>query len=68
VYYTANRELRAVEASTGKLLWRIESPDRRKNDSAVFKGFVAAVAGKGGQKGRVYAHTGLNAYCYEAIR
>lgn len=68
VYYTANRELRASDAQTGKVSWRIESPDWRKNDNARFKGFVAVVPGKGGQKGRVYAHTGLNAYCYEAIR
>ena len=68
VYYAANRELRASDAQTGKVLWRIESPDWRKNDNARFRGFVAVVPGKGGQKGRVYAHTGLNAYCYEAIR
>jgi outer membrane protein assembly factor BamB len=68
VYYTANRQLRASDLQTGKLLWSIESPDWRKNDAARFRGFVAVVAGKAGQKGRVYAHTGLYAYCYEAIR
>lgn len=68
VYFAARKALWAVEGDTGKVLWKIESPDMRKNDNAVFKGFVAAVPGKAGQKGRVYAHTGLNAYCYEAIR
>lgn len=68
VYFAASKALWACEASTGKVLWKLESPDRSQNSSAVFKGFVAAVGGKGGQKGRIYAHTGLNAYCYEAIR
>ena len=68
VYFTARQGLWAVEGNTGKVLWKIESPDIRKNDNAVFRGFVAVVPGKNGQKGRVYAHTGLNAYCYEAIR
>ena len=68
VYFTARKALWAVEGNTGKVLWKIESPDIRKNENAVFRGFVAVVPGKNGQKGRVYAHTGLNAYCYEAIR
>ncbi|WP_234733890.1 outer membrane protein assembly factor BamB family protein [Tellurirhabdus bombi] len=68
VYYTASQKLCASELQTGKLLWKIDSPDSRQNSEARFRGFVAVVPGKNGQKGRVYAHTGLNAYCYEAIR
>lgn len=68
VYYTANQRLYATDLQSGKLLWKIDSPDANRNSNAQFRGFVAVVPGKAGGKGRVYAHTGLNAYCYEAIR
>ncbi|OIN59275.1 outer membrane protein assembly factor BamB family protein [Arsenicibacter rosenii] len=68
VYYTANQRLYATDLQSGKLLWKIDSPDANRNSNAQFRGFVAVVPGKEGGKGRVYAHTGLNAYCYEAIR
>jgi outer membrane protein assembly factor BamB len=61
-------KLHAVDADTGKHLWKLNSPDATKNSGAFFYGLCAAVPGKNGQKGRVIGTTGLNAYCFEAIR
>ncbi|MBO0953296.1 outer membrane protein assembly factor BamB family protein [Fibrella forsythiae] len=61
-------KLHAIDASTGKHLWRMESPDLKQNSGAWFYGICVAVPGQGGSKGRVVATTGLNAYGYEAIR
>ena len=60
--------LHAIDANTGKHLWRLRSPDVDKNSDAFFYGTCVAVPGQGGKKGRVVATTGLNAYGYEAIR
>ena len=60
--------LHAIDANTGKHLWRLRSPDVDKNSGAFFYGTCVAVPGQGGKKGRVVATTGLNAYGYEAIR
>ena len=61
-------KLHAVDANTGKHIWKLSSPDVTKNSGAFFYGLCATVAGKNGQKGRVIGTTGLNAYCYEAVR
>ena len=60
--------LHAIDANTGKHLWRLRSPDVDKNSGAFFYGICVAVPGQGGKKGRIVATTGLNAYGYEAIR
>ena len=62
-------KLHAVEAATGKYLWRLESPDKAANKNAYFQSSLCAVVpGKNGAKGKVVVLTGLNAYCYEAER
>lgn len=61
-------KLHAIEAATGKYLWKLESPDTGKNKWAAFGGLCAVIPGKGGAKGKVVILTGLNAYCYEAER
>lgn len=70
LYYLGGGDgkLHAVDADTGKHLWKLNSPDLTKNVGAFFYGVCAAVPGKNGQKGRVIGTTGLNAYCFEAIR
>jgi outer membrane protein assembly factor BamB len=70
LYYLGGGDgkLHAVDADTGKHLWKLTSPDVTKNSGAFFYGLCAAVPGKNGQKGRVIGTTGLNAYCFEAIR
>jgi outer membrane protein assembly factor BamB len=61
-------KLHAVDAETGEYIWKIESPDKAQNKSAVFSGMCAVVPGVGSEKGKIVVTTGLNAYCYEAIR
>jgi outer membrane protein assembly factor BamB len=61
-------KLHAIDANTGDYLWKIESPDKGKNKWAVFSGMCAVVPGVGSEKGKIVVTTGLNAYCYEAIR
>lgn len=70
LYYLGGGDgkLHAVDANTGKHLWKLNSPDVTKNLGAFFYGVCATVPGKNGQKGRVIGTTGLNAYCFEAIR
>ena len=48
--------------------WRVKSPDLATSSGARFCGVCVAVPGKDGNKGRIVATTGLNAYGYEAIR
>ena len=61
-------KLHAIDATTGKHLWKLKSPDESVNSGAWFYGVCVAVASKEGGKGRVVATTGLNAYGYEAVR
>ena len=70
LYFTGagDGNLPAIEAATGKYLWKIESPDTKKNEWAIFGGLCAVVPGKNGAKGKVIVLNGLNAYCYEAER
>ena len=70
VYFSGGGDgrLHAIDATTGKHLWRVKSPDEVVNPGAWFYGVCVAVAGKEGSKGRVIVTTGLNAYGYEAIR
>jgi outer membrane protein assembly factor BamB len=68
VYFVGGGKLHAVDAETGAYIWKIESPDLKKNKSAIFSGMCALVPGVGSEKGKIVVTTGLNAYCYEAIR
>ncbi len=70
VYYLGGGDglLHAVDAETGKHLWKVKSPDLGANSGAWFYGVCVAVPGKNGKKGVVVATTGLHAYGYEAIR
>jgi outer membrane protein assembly factor BamB len=70
VYYLGGGDglLHAVDAETGKHVWKVKSPDLGVNSGAWFYGVCVAVPGKNGEKGVVVATTGLNAYGYEAIR
>ena len=60
--------LHAIDATNGKHLWQIVSPDETLNAGAWFYGTCTVLPAKEGRKGRVMATTGLSAYCYEAIR
>jgi outer membrane protein assembly factor BamB len=69
LYFTGagDGKLHAIEASSGKYLWKLSSPDVSKNKLAYFVNMYA-IEGKKGEKGKIIALTGLNAYCYEAER
>ena len=58
----------AVDVKTGKHLWRLESPDKKRNSSAFFYLMAAGIPGFDGKKGVIVAHTGLHVYGYEAAR
>ena len=60
-------KLHAIDAATGRHLWRLRSPDEDQNSGAFFYGVCVAVPGQSGQKGQIISTTGLNAYGYEAI-
>jgi outer membrane protein assembly factor BamB len=70
IYFSggADGKLYAIDAETGQYYWKLESPDRDKQKWAIFKGACAVVPGEGGKKAKIVASTGLNVYCYEAIR
>ncbi len=70
VYYIASQDLLATRVSDGKLLWKLYCPDyyTEKRGDSWFMGFVTGVPGKNGQKGRIFASTNLNVYCYEAAQ
>ncbi|MCE7069041.1 MULTISPECIES: PQQ-binding-like beta-propeller repeat protein [Dyadobacter] len=68
VYYIYTKSLLAVDVNTGKLLWDMPSPDiklERRHDSW-FAGFVTGSPGKNGKKGKIFASTNYNVYCFEA--
>jgi outer membrane protein assembly factor BamB len=69
LYYLGGGDgkLHAVDADTGKHLWRVKSPDESVNSGAYFYGLCAAVPAKNSAKGTIVATTGLNAYGYEAV-
>lgn len=70
VYYIASQDLLATRVSDGKLLWKLLCPDyyTEGKDYTWFMGFVTGIPGKGGQKGRIFASTQLNVYCFEAAQ
>lgn len=60
--------LHALDATTGRHMWLVDSPDRKLNRGAWFYGVCTAVPAGSGQKGTVVAMTGLSAYAYQAAR
>jgi outer membrane protein assembly factor BamB len=70
VYCIANKNLKAIEVATGKLLWDIPSPDIKLNkiSDSWFQGFVTGIPAKDGQKGKIIATTDHSIYCFEAIK
>lgn len=66
-YYAADGKLKARDFKTRKLLWEITSDTDGKTDGH-FAFFVTGVPGKNGKKGKIYARTGFDMYCYEAIK
>lgn len=70
VYYIASKNLLAVEVATGKLLWDLPCPDAQEENrpDSWFAGFVTGTPARNGEKGRIYATTNLNLYCFEAAR
>jgi hypothetical protein len=70
VYYIASQDLLATRVSDGKLLWKLLCPDyyTEKRGDSWFMGFVTGLPGKNGKKGRIFASTNLNVYCFEAAQ
>ncbi|WP_373330624.1 outer membrane protein assembly factor BamB family protein [Salmonirosea aquatica] len=70
VYYIASQDLLATRVSDGKLLWKLLCPDyyTEGKDYTWFMGFVTGIPGQGGQKGKIFASTQLNVYCFEAAQ
>jgi outer membrane protein assembly factor BamB len=70
LYYLGGGDglLHAVDANTGRHLWKVSSPDLKANSGAWFYGVCVAVSGVDGAKGVVVATTGLHTYAYKAIQ
>ncbi|MCE7062373.1 PQQ-binding-like beta-propeller repeat protein [Dyadobacter sp. CY343] len=71
VLYGINGDfLRACELKTGQVLWELKSLDGKLDgrDDSEFEGFVTGLPGANGKKGRIFATTNLNIYCFEAAR
>jgi outer membrane protein assembly factor BamB len=70
VYFVSggNSDLYAVEISTGKILWKICSPDEKIDMYDSFKDECKLIPGKDGEKGKIIVSSFTHAYCYEAAR
>ena len=68
VYYIYTKSLLAVDIQTGKLLWDMPSPDIKleNRQDSWFTGFVTGLPAKDGKKGKIFASTNFNVYCFEA--
>jgi len=68
VYFSSNGdgELHALDIATGAYIWKIESPDNSSNNW--FKGVLTGIPGENGEKGKIFANSYLNAFCFEAAR
>lgn len=70
IYGIRGDVLRAYDLESGKMLWDMRSLDdkeERRPDSE-YGGFVTGIPAASGKKGRIFATTNLNLYCFEAIR
>jgi outer membrane protein assembly factor BamB len=70
VYWIRTDNLRAVDLETGKMLWDMKSLDKIEENrpDSWYNGFVTGIPSKNGKKGKIFATTSLNLYCFEAIR
>ncbi len=64
LYFTGGGDGRfhAIEAATGKYIWKLRSPDLSKRSGAWFRGPLA------GSDGKVYVMSYLSLFCYKAAR
>ena len=54
MYYCGwDGKLYAVEVSSGKILWKMESPDYKRDQYDYFKREVKVIPGKAGEKGKI---------------
>ncbi len=70
VYYIETNVLVATRVSDGKVLWALDCLDAytENRPDSWFQGFVTGIPGKNGKKGRIFASTNLNVYCFEATQ
>jgi outer membrane protein assembly factor BamB len=70
VYWIRSKNLLAADLATGKNLWDMASLDRKEENrpDSWYGGFVTGIPSKDGKKGKIFATTNLNLYCFEAIR
>ena len=69
IYGIRGTTLRAMDIQSGKLLWDMPSLDSKveNRSDSWYGGFVTGVKGKESKKGKIYATTNLNLYCFEAV-
>jgi outer membrane protein assembly factor BamB len=70
VYWIRSKNLIAANLETGKILWDLPSLDGKEESrpDSWYGGFVTGIPSKDGKKGKIFATTNLNLYCFEAIR
>jgi outer membrane protein assembly factor BamB len=70
IYGIRGDNLRAYDLQSGKLLWDMPSLDAKVENQlgSIYNGFVTGIPAKNGEKGRIFASTELNVYCFEAIK
>ncbi len=64
IYFTGGGDglLHALDAATGKHIWKLESPDLKRNGGAWFFDTVT------GADGKIYVSSYLSLFCYKAAR
>ncbi len=64
IYFTGGGDglLHALDAKTGQHIWKLESPDLKRNDGAWFFDTVT------GADGKIYVSSYLSLFCYKAAR
>ncbi|TDE16659.1 outer membrane protein assembly factor BamB family protein [Dyadobacter psychrotolerans] len=65
IYGIRGDNLKAYDLQTGKLLW--DMPPLDVKGGSIYNGFVTGIPAQNGKKGRIFASTELNVYCFEAI-
>lgn len=69
IYCIRGDNLRAYDLQNGKLLWDMPPLDAKVENrrGSIYNGFVTGIPTQNGKKGRIFASTELNVYCFEAI-